>query len=187
MSTALINALVHRDYLVNGSEVHIDILDDRMEIYSPGGMADGIAIQDRDPLSVPSTRRNPLLADIFERLGYMERKGSGFGKILDAYEFQVNYKEDKKPSFRSDRASFFTIMPNLNYLGDNVAHNVAHDVAQTLAEIIAEEIQKDNKVTREQIAVIANVSKKTVERELKKMNNVRYVESGSNGHWEITD
>ncbi len=38
---ALVNALVHRDYLVNGSEVHIDIYDDRMEIYSPGGMPDG--------------------------------------------------------------------------------------------------------------------------------------------------
>lgn len=37
---ALINALAHRDYLVNGSEVHIDIYDDRMEIYSPGGMPD---------------------------------------------------------------------------------------------------------------------------------------------------
>ena len=86
----------------------------------------------------------------------MERKGSGFGKILDAYEFQVNYKEDKKPSFRSDRASFFAIMPNLNYLSDNVAHCVA----QTLAEIIIEEIQKDNKVTRDRIATIANVSKK---------------------------
>lgn len=33
---ALVNALAHRDYLVNGSEVHIDIYDDRMEIYSPG-------------------------------------------------------------------------------------------------------------------------------------------------------
>ena len=29
---ALVNALAHRDYLVNGSEVHIDIYDDRMEI-----------------------------------------------------------------------------------------------------------------------------------------------------------
>ena len=45
----------------------------------------------------------------------MERKGSGFGKILDAYEFQVNYKADKRPVFHSDRASFFVIMPNLNY------------------------------------------------------------------------
>ena len=89
---ALVNALAHRDYLVNGSEVHIDIYDDHMEIYSPGGMPDGSVIQDRDPLTVPSTRRNPVLADVFNRLGYMERKGSGFGKIIGGYEFQINYR-----------------------------------------------------------------------------------------------
>ncbi len=38
---ALVNALIHRDYMEIGSEVHIDIFDDRMEIYSPGGMFDG--------------------------------------------------------------------------------------------------------------------------------------------------
>ena len=112
---ALVNALAHRDYLVNGSEVHIDIYDDRMEIYSPGGMPDGSMIQDRDPLTVPSTRRNPVLADIFNRLGYMERKGSGFGKIISGYEFQINYNESKRPSFRSDRYEFTVVMPNLNY------------------------------------------------------------------------
>ena len=48
---ALINALAHRDYMINGSEVHIDIYDDRMEIYSPGGMPDGSFIQERDPLT----------------------------------------------------------------------------------------------------------------------------------------
>ena len=92
---ALVNALAHRDYLVYGSEVHIDIYDDRLEIYSPGGMPDGSMIQDRDPLTVPSTRRNPVLADVFNRLGYMERKGSGFGKILNGYKAQINYTEDK--------------------------------------------------------------------------------------------
>lgn len=66
---ALVNALAHRDYLGNGSEVHINIYDDIMEIYSPGGMPDGSMIQDRDPLMVPSTRRNPVLADVFNRLG----------------------------------------------------------------------------------------------------------------------
>ena len=65
---ALINGLAHRDYLINGSEVHIDIYDDRMEIYSPGGMPDGSLIQERDPLTVPSTRRNPVLADVLNRL-----------------------------------------------------------------------------------------------------------------------
>lgn len=61
---ALINAVAHRDYLVYGSEVHIDIYDDRLEIYSPGGMPDGSLIQKRDPLTVPSIRRNPVLADV---------------------------------------------------------------------------------------------------------------------------
>ena len=112
---ALVNALAHRDYLVNGSEVHIDIYDDRMEIYSPGGMPDGSMIQDRDPFTVASTRRNPVLADVFNRLGYMERKGSGFGKIISGYEFQINYNESKRPSFRSDRYEFTVVMPNLNY------------------------------------------------------------------------
>ena len=85
---------------MNGSEVHIDIYDDRMEIYSPGGMPDGSIIQDRDPLTVPSTRRNPVLADIFNRLGYMERKGSGFGNVYKGWKASIykalrRYKEIK--------------------------------------------------------------------------------------------
>ena len=71
---ALVNALIHRDYLILGSEVHIDIYDDRLAIYSPGGMADGTRIQERDLSSISSTRRNPVLADIFGRLGYIDRK-----------------------------------------------------------------------------------------------------------------
>lgn len=75
------NGLVHRDYLDMGSEVHIDIFDDRLEIYSPGGMYDGTLIQDRDIGNVPSKRRNPVVADIFSRLDYMERRGSGFKRL----------------------------------------------------------------------------------------------------------
>lgn len=63
----LVNALIHRDYLIIGSEIHIDIFDDRMMIYSPGGMPDGQNIQDADIDMIPSTRRNPVLADIFSR------------------------------------------------------------------------------------------------------------------------
>ena len=124
-------------YLVNGSEVHIDIYDDRMEIYSPGGMPDGSMIQDRDPLMVPSTRRNPVLADVFNRLGYMERKGSGFGKIISGYEFQINYDESKRPSFRSDRYQFTVVMPNLNY-------DVSHDFEEneTMSESMSESMSK---------------------------------------------
>ncbi|WP_295084177.1 ATP-binding protein [Ruminococcus sp.] len=67
----IVNALIHRDYLIVGSEVHIDMFDDRIEIYSPDGMLDGINVQDRDIMNVPSKRRNPIIADIFARLKWM--------------------------------------------------------------------------------------------------------------------
>ena len=176
---ALVNAIAHRDYLIYGSEVHIDIFDNRMEIYSPGGMPDGSVIQERYPLMVPSTRRNPVLADIFNRLGYMERKGSGFGKIIGGYEFQINYDESKKPSFRSDRYQFTVIMPNLNY-------DVPQDVPQDLMDVqIIKLIRNDKKISTEKIADVLGVSTKTVKRHIKKMNNVRYVGSGYSGYWEI--
>ena len=147
---ALVNALAHRDYLVNGSEVHIDIYDDRMEIYSPGGMPDGSMIQDRDPLMVPSTRRNPVLADVFNRLGYMERKGSGFGKIISGYEFQINYDESKRPLFRSDRYQFTVVMPNLNY-------DVSHDFEEneTMSESMSESMSETmSKLERTRMQII---------------------------------
>mgnify|MGYP000877574259 FL=1 len=112
---ALVNALIHRDYLINGSEVHVDIFDDRMEIYSPGGMPDGTVIQDRNIQAIPSMHRNPVIADIFARLGYMERSGSGLGKIRSSYEVSANFETGKEPVFYSDRSQFLVTLCNLNY------------------------------------------------------------------------
>ena len=81
----IVNALIHRNYLELGSEVHIDMFDDRLEIYSPGGMCDGTKVQERDLMRVPSRRRNSIIADIFNRLKYMDRRGSGLKKILSDY------------------------------------------------------------------------------------------------------
>lgn len=182
---ALINALAHRDYLVNGSEVHIDIYDDRLEIYSPGGMPDGSLIQERDPLTVPSTRRNPVLADVLSRLGYMERKGSGFGEIISGYEFQVNYDNSKKPSFRSDRYQFTVVMPNLNYI--SIQGDTKDDTQGTLNHQIIALIRKDCKLSTERMAIALGVSVSTIKRHIKTMENVNYIGRGYSGHWEITE
>lgn len=111
----IVNALIHRNYLDIGSEVHIDMFDDRIEIYSPGGMYDGTKVQDRDLMRVPSRRRNPVIADIFNRLKYMDRRGSGFKKILGDYQKQPQYTDDMEPEFNSDNDSFLLILKNLNY------------------------------------------------------------------------
>ena len=190
---ALINGLAHRDYLINGSEVHIDIYDDRMEIYSPGGMPDGSLIQERDPLTVPSTRRNPVLADVLNRLGYMERKGSGLEKIISGYEFQINYDESKKPKFRSDRYQFTVVMPNLNYDDTrDVTTNVTRDVTTNASKDkldtqILNLIRKDSRISTRKMAERLGVNVRTINRHLKQMDYVNYIGRGANGHWEISE
>lgn len=183
---ALVNAIAHRDYLINGSEVHIDIYDDRLEIYSPGGMPDGSNIQERDPVTVPSTRRNPVLADVFNRLGYMERKGSGFAKILDNYAFQVNYTDEKKPYFRSDRYQFTVIMPNLNYRGtQDGTQNGTQDGTQDFDTLIMNMIEENNKISAKIMAEKLGVSLRTVRRLIKENDQIEYVGHGFSGYWKI--
>lgn len=55
------------------------------------------------------------IADVFQRSGYMERKGSGLNKIIGAYQNAYNYTEGKKPQFLSSRVEFTVILKNLNY------------------------------------------------------------------------
>ena len=127
------------------------------------------------------------LADVFNRLGYMERKGSGFGKILNGYKTQINYTEDKRPTFRSDRYQFTVIMPNLNYgVPQDVPQRVPQDVPQDdLDAKILALIKKDNKISTEKLGMTLGVSYKTIRRHIKAMGNVRYIGRGFSGHWEI--
>ena len=128
-----------------GSEVHIDMFDDRIEIYSPGGMVSGISLEGKDLLKIPSKRRNPILADIFSRLKYMERRGSGFKKILADYKGQVEFDETKMPVFEADNDDFILTLYNLNY-GSNYAtqanENVIENVMENVIEISEENIKK---------------------------------------------
>lgn len=140
---AVANALIHRDYTNYGSEVHIDIYEDRLEVVSPGGMFDGgVPIQDRPNLCfVGSARRNPIVADVFSRLDYAERRGSGLKKILDAYG-AANYNLlHRMPTFASD--TFFTVtLPSLTYglSKDQLVSSAATPVMTRVATPVADRI-----------------------------------------------
>lgn len=86
-----------------------------MEVYSPGGMMDGRLIQHLDPMNVPSKRRNPLLADFFNRLELMERRGSGMKKIVKEYKHFEKFPGYKAPEFKSNSGEFHVTLWNLNY------------------------------------------------------------------------
>ena len=103
---AMVNHFIHRDYTVMGSEVHLDIYDDRLTITSPGGMYNGMLIQDLDIADVSSERRNPILANVMAQLDYMEKRGSGLTRICNETKALEGYKDELKPVFKSTPTQF---------------------------------------------------------------------------------
>lgn len=135
ITEALVNALIHRDYLVMGSEVHVDMFDDRLEITSPGGMLGGINVQDQDINNIKSERRNPIIADLFHRMRYMERRGSGLRKIVNETAKLPGYTEDCKPVFYSTPSSFTVVIKNVNYnMNGTTIHVTDHDTVHVVSD-----------------------------------------------------
>jgi ATP-dependent DNA helicase RecG len=77
---AVINAICHRDYF-DGGQTQLRLYDDRLLVWNPGGLPNGISIDDlkKDHRSIP---RNRLIARIFYYAGLIERWGTGIGKML---------------------------------------------------------------------------------------------------------
>lgn len=78
---AIINAFCHRDYR-DPDYVQIAVFKNRVEIRSPGGLYDGLTMEEMRGGNV-SRRRNPLIADLFRRIHMVEGWGRGMPLILE--------------------------------------------------------------------------------------------------------
>ena len=206
------NAIIHRDYMQMGSEIHVDMYDDRLEVYSPGGMMDGKLIQQLNPLTVPSKRRNPLLADFFSRLGLMERRGSGMRKIIDAYKQYEHLTTYHAPEFNSNSSEFHVTLWNLNYVEEEESEFLKEkkEFLKGPNEFLKEkkEFLKDEKeflrvkrmiykmvstnpqITVAKMSVTIGLSDRQVRKYIKKMTDLNLIirEGGrKNGSWKIID
>ena len=188
---AVVNAIVHRDYHIVGAEIHIDMFDDRLEITSPGGMYNQKKIQDENLLTLSSWRRNPTLCDVFQRLRFMERRGSGIKKILADYN-------PEWPQFFSDDTVFRITLKNNNYKIDknnksnvpNVTENVPNvpEVIDDRKAKILMVLNESPEITVSALAEHFNVTAKTIKRdldELKALNKIKRIGSNRAGSWEI--
>jgi ATP-dependent DNA helicase RecG len=79
---ALINAIVHRDYINRGRDIKVGIYDDIVNIVSPGSLPNNITIE--DVFNGRSEARNRVVANVFKELGLIEQWGSGINRIISA-------------------------------------------------------------------------------------------------------
>ena len=97
---AIVNAVVHRDYSKTASKIRLFMFSDRLELYSPGALANTVTV---DNLRYSQATRNELLARLLSEITldddmskqvarryFLERRGEGIGIILNESETLSN-------------------------------------------------------------------------------------------------
>ena len=82
MREILVNALIHRDYSIAGGAVSLAIFDDRVEVWSAGRFPVGITPESLSRKH-QSVQRNPIIAEVFNRAGLIEKWGRGTNRVID--------------------------------------------------------------------------------------------------------
>lgn len=101
---AIANGIVHRTWDVDAA-IPVSLFRDRVEIASPGGLPPGLSEDEYLHNSI-SMLRNPKLANVFFRLGYIEKFGTGIRRIKNAYA-----DTSEKPAFHVYAESIQIVLP----------------------------------------------------------------------------
>jgi ATP-dependent DNA helicase RecG len=73
---AVVNAVAHRDYAREGTDIEVSLYSDRLEVVSPGRLPNGVTVE-KMKVGVVRVARNELLKEILRDYGYVEHYGMG--------------------------------------------------------------------------------------------------------------
>ncbi|MEZ4711162.1 MAG: putative DNA binding domain-containing protein [Caldilineaceae bacterium] len=100
----LVNACVHRNYTIYGSNIRVFLFDDRLEVISPGRLPNTVTIE-KLPVGA-SFARNPVLMRLMENLGYVDKLGRGLPMV-----WQEARKQGLQVQFIESGEEFKVILP----------------------------------------------------------------------------
>lgn len=103
----IVNALVHRDYLLSGTTVELSIYEDRLEVVSPGRLPNGITPQRM--ITGCRSARNQLLKDVMRDYGYLEHMGMGVPRKIVK---EMKKHNDTSPDLIEDEERFMVRLWN---------------------------------------------------------------------------
>lgn len=181
---AIVNAIVHRDYSCKGTSLYVMVYDDRVEIENPGKLLSGLTVRSLDKSSV---RRNPIIADLFHRMGKVERMGSGIKRMRDLMR-EAGLKE---PVFEADvffRATFYRD-PKYSLKGGQkrLVEGLVEGLVESQRKMVSL-IRQNPRISKQDLSVKVGISTSAIDKNiqaLKKKGLLKRVGSAKGGHWEL--
>ena len=144
------NAIVHRLWDINAN-IKIVMSNDKIEIISPGSLPLGMS-EDEYMRGYVSVLRNPIIANIFYRLGIIEKFGTGIKRIK--YEYRESFV---KPAFEIYENSIRITLPVIETIPKNLVNGEVK---------VFEILKKHEKLSRKEIEELSKYNKSKVIRSI---------------------
>lgn len=173
---AITNAIVHRDY-TREVAVRVEVFSDRIEIVSPGSLPVGLSVEEYEEGSV-SLVRNRIVADLFRRLGIIEKFGTGVIRIKEYYrDLPI------KPSFVIYENSVTVILPRINEasLSSGNSDMSNYKLTSDREKLVYELLKKNGTLARKDIEEALNLKRSQSGDLLKSMKDKRIITMVGNG------
>ncbi len=161
------NALVHRDYAAPG-DIQVRLLDDALHIWNPGGLPEGIRLEQLRSPSHPSVLRNPLIARAFYYAGLIEQWGTGTRRIL-AWCREAGLPE---PEFQEEGGGFRVVFLKDPYTPERL-RAMGLNERQVKAVLY---VKEHGRITNREYQNLTGASKRTGSRELENLVSRRLLE-----------
>ncbi len=179
---ALINAMVHRNYLSNG-RIQVDIFYDRVEISNPGAL-----LFDEEELGETSLARNSLIVDLVFRLNLVEKIGSGISRIKKlcsenntSVKFKISSDWFTVVFERKIEGSATIEKTHLDRLGDRLGDNQLK---------IVYFMSQNKTISIPELSTAIGISTTAIEKHIKGLKDkgiIKRIGSAKGGYWEVMD
>lgn len=154
----LLNALVHRNYM--GAPIQIRVYDDKLSIWNEGTLPDGLTLEALKR-SHSSRPRNPIIADVCFRGGYIDAWGRGTIKIIETCKQAVL----PEPEMKELDGGFIITLFKDNITPEQLA-KLGLNVRQVKAVLF---IKEKGKITNSEYQVLNEVSDRTALRDIEEL------------------
>jgi len=175
---AVVNAICHRDYRDSGN-VQIRIFDDRLEIWNPGVLPEGLSIADLKGPHV-SRPRNKLIAHAFFLIKYIEQWGTGTLRMIEA----CRAADFPEPEFAEMSGNFVVVLHKSKFTDEHL-----NELGLTQRQKRAVEYVKANgRITNREYVELTGISPRTATRDLVDLVRkgvLRQSGRGKGSHFEL--